>query len=179
MAPEQFSGRSDARCDVYSLGVTLYELLTLQPAFPETTPQRLIQLITTAPLTPPRRLNPEIPKDLETVVLKATARDPAHRYATAGQLAEDLRRFLDDRPVLAKRTGPLARAWRWCRRNPALAAAVATAAALLVTVTAVSAGAYLWTAAANREVTAPSGPRRPRKPSVSTPGARPPWPWAP
>src|SRR5262249_20801725 len=75
MPPERFSGRSDARGDVYSLGITLYELLTLKPAFPDTTPQHLIQLIThEAPLRP-RRVNPDVPTDLETIILKATARE--------------------------------------------------------------------------------------------------------
>jgi tetratricopeptide (TPR) repeat protein len=151
MPPERFSGVSEARGDVYSLGVTLYELLTLRPAFPDTSPQHLIQLITHEAPPPPRKVNPAVPADLETIVLKAAARDPAHRYQTPAELAEDLRRFLSDRPILARRTGPAALAYRWCRRNPALAAACATAALLMAAVTAVSAGAYFQTAAANRE----------------------------
>jgi serine/threonine protein kinase len=148
MPPERFAGQSDGRGDVYSLGVTLYELLTLRSAFPDTTPHHLIHLITHDAFAPPRKLNPDIPHDLETIVLKAAARDPAHRYQTPEELAEDLRRFLDDRPILARRAGPAERAWRWCRRNPALAAATVTAFLLMVAITVVSVAAYVQTAAA-------------------------------
>jgi len=151
MAPEQFSGHSDARCDVYSLGVTLYELLTLRSAFPDTTPQHLIQLITHTDPIQPRKVNPAVPKDLNTIVQKAASRDPAHRYQTASELADDLRRFLDDRPILARRPGLAEQTWRWCRRNPSLATATATAFLLMVAVTIVSVVAYAQTAAANHE----------------------------
>jgi serine/threonine protein kinase len=154
MPPERFSGRSDARGDVYSLGVTLYEYLTLQPAFPQTTPQHLILQIGQGSPVPPRALNPRIPADLETIVLKAAARDPEHRYQTAAELAEDLRRFLDDRPILAKRSGPAALVWRWCRRNPALAGTTAVAFAMMVAVTVISVVAYARTEAASRAVAA-------------------------
>jgi serine/threonine protein kinase len=151
MPPERFSGQSDGRGDVYSLGVTLYELLTLRPAFPDTTPQHLIQLITQEATIRPRKLNPEIPRDLETIVRKAAARDPAQRYQTPGELADELRRFLDDRPILARRTGLMEQAWRWCRRNPALGAVTATALLLMVAVTVISIVASAKTAAASRE----------------------------
>jgi serine/threonine protein kinase/tetratricopeptide (TPR) repeat protein len=150
MPPERFAGQSEARGDVYSLGVTLYELLTLRSVFPDTTPQHLIHLVTQGTPNPPRKINPHIPKDLETIVLKAMARDPAHRYQTPEELAEDLRRFLDDQPIRARRTGPIELAWRWCRRNPALAAVTATAFLLMVLVSVVSVGAYVQTAAASR-----------------------------
>jgi tetratricopeptide (TPR) repeat protein/tRNA A-37 threonylcarbamoyl transferase component Bud32 len=152
MPPESFAGRSDERGDVYGLGVTLYELLTLRPAFPETTPEHLIRLITHQAPAAPRKLNRDIPRDLETIVLKATARDPDARYQDCDELAEDLERFLADRPVLARRTGPVAQLARWCRRNPALAAVTAAALALMVAVTVVSLVAYAQTAAANREM---------------------------
>jgi tetratricopeptide (TPR) repeat protein/tRNA A-37 threonylcarbamoyl transferase component Bud32 len=152
MPPERFAGQSDGRGDVYSLGMTLYELLTLRPAFPDTTPHQLIQMITQKEPTRPRKLNRAIPKDLETIVLKAAARDPVHRYQTPAALAEDLQRFLHDRPILAKRTGPIGQIWRWRRRNPALAAACAAALLLMVAVTIVSAVAYVHTAAANRDM---------------------------
>ena len=142
------------RGDVYSLGVTLYELLARRPAFPDATPQHLIHLITQETLTPLRRLNPEIPADLETIVLKAAVRDPGHRYQTPAELADDLRRFLSDRPILARRTGPVELAWRWCRRNPALAGVTATAFLLMVAITVVSVVASVKTAAANREAAA-------------------------
>jgi eukaryotic-like serine/threonine-protein kinase len=153
MPPERFAGVSDARGDVYSLGVTLYELLTLRPAFPDTTPQHLIQLITQTSPVPPRKLNPDIPTDLETIVLKAAAREPAQRYQTPTALADDLRRFLNDRPIAAKRTGPAEHVLRWCRRNPALAGACGAAVLLMVAVTAVSFAAYWHTAAVNKEIT--------------------------
>src|SRR5438132_829112 len=151
MPPEQFSGRADARGDIYSLGMTLYELLTLQSPFSALTPHHLIQMITDSRIRPPRQFNADIPKDLETIVLKAVAREPNHRYQTAADFAEDLRRFLDDRPITARRIGLIGRAWRWCLRNPALAAATATAAVLMIAVTVVSAIGYVLTAAANHE----------------------------
>ncbi len=109
MPPEAFEGRSDARGDVYSLGLTLYELLAFRPAFDETDRARLISQVTAR--SPPRlsRLNPAIPRDLETIVHKAIDRDPAHRYATAGELAADLQRFLDDEPIRARRLSPAER----------------------------------------------------------------------
>ena len=121
MSPEQFNGKHDKKSDVYSLGLTLYELLLLRPAFDDPDRHRLIQQI--AQGNPPklRRLNPQIPRDLETIVLTATAVDPQHRYASAGAMARDLNRFLEDRPILARRSGPVERLWRWGRRNPAIA----------------------------------------------------------
>ncbi len=121
MAPERFQGQSDPRGDVYSLGVTLYELLTLQPAFAEADRARLIERILHDRPVPPRRRDRHIPRDLETVVLKALAREPGDRYAGGGDLAEDLRRFLADRPIQARRMSAAERCWRWCRRNPAVA----------------------------------------------------------
>jgi serine/threonine protein kinase/WD40 repeat protein len=121
MAPERFAGGGDARSDVYSLGVTLYELLTLRPAFADADRARLIARVTHDDPPRPRRLEPRLPRDLETIVLKAMAREPAARYASAGDLAEDLRRFLADRPIRARRTLWLERTWRWCRHNPVLA----------------------------------------------------------
>jgi tetratricopeptide (TPR) repeat protein len=130
MAPERFQGKSDARSDVYSLGLTLYELLTFRPAFDVADRSKLIHCVTHEEPLPPRRVNPEVPRDLETIVLKAIAKEPAHRYATAAALAEDLKRFLDLKPIRARRVGLPERFWRWCRRNPA----VASLLALLVTV---------------------------------------------
>jgi tetratricopeptide (TPR) repeat protein len=154
MPPERFLGRSDACGDVYGLGITLYEMLARRPAFPDTTPQHLIQLITEAEPAPPRKLDPTIPIDLETIVLKAAARDPARRYQTAAELADDLRRFLDERPVRARRVGTVEQIWRWCGRNRRLAAAGAAVLALLLITTVVTAVAYVRTSAANREADA-------------------------
>jgi serine/threonine protein kinase len=93
MAPERFSGQGDVRSDVYSLGLTLYELLALRPAFDETDRSRLVrQVMHDEPLRP-RKLNPRVPRDLETLVLKAIARDPAHRYQTPAEMADDLKCF--------------------------------------------------------------------------------------
>lgn len=134
MAPEQFYGKADYRTDTYGLGVTLYEMLTLQPAFPETQQAALLHKKTTASPAAPRRINPRIPRDLETIVLKASAPEAAQRYATAGELAADLQRFLEDRPIRARRSTLGERLWRWCRRNPAMAFSSGTALTLLVAV---------------------------------------------
>jgi serine/threonine protein kinase/WD40 repeat protein len=130
--PEALEGNSDARGDVYSLGLTLYEMLALRPAFEEKDRGRLIGQLTHH--EPPRlaKLNPEIPRELETIVHKAIDRDPDHRYATAGALAADLQRFLDDEPIEAYRLSSLEKLnWRR-RRNRGLAAALAMAALAMV-----------------------------------------------
>jgi WD40 repeat protein/serine/threonine protein kinase len=121
MAPERFEGWSDRRSDIYGLGATLYELLTLRPPFEETDRARLIERVLHENPAPPRRLDRRIPRDLETIVLKAMAKWQGNRYATAEELAGDLENYLTDRPIVARRSGPLERAWRWCRRNPAAA----------------------------------------------------------
>jgi serine/threonine protein kinase/Flp pilus assembly protein TadD len=139
LAPERCEGRADVRSDVYALGLTLYEVLALRPAFDKQDQAELAREVATA--EPPRldKLNPHLPRDLVTVVHKAMARDPDDRYQTAGALAEDLRRFLDDRPIVARRTRLPERAWRWCRRNPTMAALLA-ALLLLTIVAAVAVG---------------------------------------
>jgi serine/threonine protein kinase/WD40 repeat protein len=134
MAPERFRGQSDPRSDIYSLAITLYEMLTLRPAFDPTDRARLIERVTHENPPRPRQLDPHIPRDLETIVLKAIAKEPGDRYPIAGELAEDLRRFLADRPIRARRTSALERTWRWCRRNPAVAALTAFIALLVVTI---------------------------------------------
>jgi WD40 repeat protein/serine/threonine protein kinase len=132
MAPERFAGRGDVRSDLYAVGLTLYELLTLRPAFPETDPNKLLQQVMHDAPPPPRKLNLHVPRDLETVVLKATARVPDQRYQTPAELAEDLRRFIDFRPVQARRISVVEKLWRWCRRNPAVAGLTAAAASFLL-----------------------------------------------
>jgi eukaryotic-like serine/threonine-protein kinase len=138
MAPERFDGHSLPQSDVYALGVTLYELLTLRPAFDHVNRERLVDRVLHEPPVRPRKLDPHIPRDLETMVLKCLAKDPAERYASADRLAEDLRRFLADRPILARRSTWRERSWRWCRRNPAVASLLGTVAALLVALAGVS-----------------------------------------
>jgi WD40 repeat protein/serine/threonine protein kinase/Flp pilus assembly protein TadD len=150
MAPERFLGQSDARGDIYGLGLTLYELLALRPPYDETDRNGLIYQITHKDTPPLRQIDPHIPHDLETIVLKALAREPAHRYQTAADLAEDLKRFVEDRPIRARRVSQLERLWRWCRRNPALAGLTATALFLLATVAVVATAAYAHTSAALR-----------------------------
>jgi eukaryotic-like serine/threonine-protein kinase len=132
MAPERFDGWSDPRSDVYALGATLYELLTLRPAFDESDRVKLIDRVLHDGAIPLRQLDRRIPRDLETVVLKALAKEPADRYATAGQLAEDLRRFVAGKPILARRSNPFERSWRWSKRNPLAAGLMAAVAALLL-----------------------------------------------
>ena len=149
MSPEQAAGRSrvlDHHTDIYSLGLTLYELLTLRPAFEGDDRQHLVRQILEADPPPPRHVNQTIPKDLETIVLKATAKEPSHRYASAQQLADDLRRFLDDKPIGARRPSLVERAAKWARRHrAAVRAAVAVLVAslgALVTSMVLIAGAY-------------------------------------
>ncbi len=131
MAPERFRGHADARSDVYSLGATLYELLALRPAFDGPDRLRLMDQIAHGTPAPLRQVNPRVPRDLETIVAKAMAREPDDRYATARELAEDLERFLTDRPIRARPVGLLEQALRWRRRHPAVAALSAAVVALL------------------------------------------------
>jgi tetratricopeptide (TPR) repeat protein len=128
MSPEQaLAKRSviDHRTDTYSLGATLYELLTLQPVFRGTDRQELLRQIAFDEPTAPRRLNRTIPAELETVVLKALEKAPQDRYATAQELADDLCRFLQDRPVRARRPTSFQRLRKWARRHRPMVTVVA------------------------------------------------------
>jgi hypothetical protein len=134
MSPEHVRrpAATDARGDVYSLGVVLYELLTGGPPFRGTTYAILQQVLQEEP-RPPRQLDDRIPRDLETICLKAMAREPGHRYQTATEMAADLRRWLSGEPIRARPLGPVDRAWRWCRRPERIrdAGAFSLAVALL------------------------------------------------
>lgn len=145
MAPERFSGQVDRRSDIYSLGLTLYELLTLEPAYSDTDRTHLIQRITYEPPPRPSLTNRQVPRDLETIVLKAVAQEPDRRYASAEELADDLRRFLEDRPILARRAGPVERLGRWCRRNKVIAGLSGTTLLLLILVAVVASIGYART----------------------------------
>ncbi len=137
MPPEQASGhrgRVGRSSDVYGLGALLFHLLTGRPPFvSETLPDTLRQVLDEEPLSP-RLLNPAVPVDLETICLKCMEKDPERRYATAQALAEELGRFLRDEPVLARPVSPTGKVWRWCRRNPRLAALSAAVLGLLLVV---------------------------------------------
>jgi len=132
MPPEQATGKRGTvsrRSDVYALGAILYHALTGRPPFVgEGLADTVQQVLNVEPVSP-RALNPRLPADLETVCLKCLEKEPSKRYATAQLLAEELGRFLEGKPVLARPVGRLAKSWRWCRRNPRLA--WATGAALL------------------------------------------------
>ncbi|HEX5054485.1 MAG TPA: serine/threonine-protein kinase [Planctomycetota bacterium] len=125
MAPEQFLGRYDVRSEVYALGVTLYELLVLRPAFAAKTRSELMETIRTRPPEGLLRLCPDVPEDLVIVIEKAMARDAADRYGDAHELEQDLQAFLEDRPIAARRQSVVRTTLRWCRRNRALAALAA------------------------------------------------------
>jgi serine/threonine protein kinase/WD40 repeat protein len=149
MAPERFGGRADRRSDVYGLGLTLYEMLTLSSAFVSSDRARLVERVLHEEPPRPRKVDPSIPRDLETIVLKAMAKEPGRRYASAAALAEDLGRFLADRPIQARRAPAWERAWRLCRRNPALATSVALVVSLLA---AIAIGSAAWTARLDAEL---------------------------
>jgi WD40 repeat protein/serine/threonine protein kinase len=136
MSPEQALGRPglvDHRTDVYSLGATLYELLTLRPAFAGQDRQELLRQIAFEEPARPRRLDRKVPAELETIVLKALEKNPAARYGTAQELADDLNRFLEDRPIRARRPTLLQRARKWSHRHrPVVITLAASLAVLLV-----------------------------------------------
>ena len=153
MPPERFRGQADRRGDVYALGLTLYELLALEPAFDESDRAQLIRRVTDEG---PRRLTRDdasIPRDLATIVHKTMAREPADRYATAGELAADLRRFLDDRPIVARRPSLIDRALKLSRRYRSAVIAGAIGMVLALATLAASLGWIVRDRTARSELT--------------------------
>jgi serine/threonine protein kinase/WD40 repeat protein len=138
MAPERFLGVTDIRGDVYGLGASLYELVTLQPPFDDTDRLSLIKRVSHEEPTAPRKLDGRIPHDLETIILKAMDKDPQRRFQSATEMADELRLFLADRTLRIRRSSWRERCWRWYRRNKLVASLMAVALLLLVAVTVVS-----------------------------------------
>ena len=140
MPPEQAEGKKDIgpAADVYALGAILYECLASRPPFRAATAlDTILQVLTEEPV-PLRQLNPQAPLDLETIAQKCLQKEPAKRYATAQALADDLGRYLNGEPILARPVGALERAAKWVRRNAVVSALAASAVSVMVSGTAVA-----------------------------------------
>lgn len=145
MSPEQATGGEvDGRTDVWALGVTLYETLTLRLPFDAADPLQTVRAVVGTEPVAPRRLEPRVPRDLETIVLKALEKDPARRYASAHDLARDLRAFAEGAAIAARRVGPVGRAWRVVRRHR-------VRSALVVALLLVAAAALAFAASAREQ----------------------------
>ena len=134
MAPEQVAGLRSALgpgTDIHAIGILLYELLTGRPPFLADSDAEILHRVRTEDPLPPRRVNPRIPRDLETVCLKCLAKEPRRRYPSAGALAEDLERWLEGHPISARPVSPLERGWRWCLRRPFISSLAASLALAL------------------------------------------------
>lgn len=148
MAPESFSGNYDARSETYCLGLTLYEMATLSPAFQNSSPGQIIKAITTTSPPPPKKIDAMMPGDLATIIAKAISREPEHRYQTAADLRDDLRAFIEDRPIAARTMSTWDHAVRFGRRNPLAAGLAVFSVLVLGLLAATAATGYVVTHAA-------------------------------
>ena len=152
IAPEQLDGQSGASCDIYSLGATVYEMLTLQSVIRSDNKIEMMQQVREREPLAPRSIDPRIPIDLETITLKALEKDPKKRYQCGLELAEEFQRFLEGRPILARPTSSLDRGLRWARRNRPLATSIAVLAiGLIVASVGSTIAAFVFRDLASRE----------------------------
>jgi serine/threonine protein kinase/WD40 repeat protein len=138
MPPEQATGKTSEAgptADVYALGATLYRCVTGRPPFQAASAMEILRQVVDDEPIPPRRLNREVDADIETLCLKCLEKDPARRFASAGELAAELARYLNHEPILSRPISTVTRAWRWCQRRPYVAASIGLAAALFAAIT--------------------------------------------
>jgi serine/threonine protein kinase len=148
MAPESFTQRYDEKSETYAVGLTLYELMTLRPAIDAASPAEILRKASQGSTVPPRKSSSHIPRDLETILLKALAVGPEDRYASAAELRDDLDHYLNDLPISARRSGLFERLHRWSRREPVVASLTLATFASMLILAVVSAIAFLQTKSA-------------------------------